>query len=155
MDQNGHDSDSSEDLTLLRSYLSHHDTPCPGCGYNLRGLGQGSCPECGDSISLAVTNYPSRSGGYSAGLVGMTLSSLLAVFFAAENVTAAPLVSVLSAFVAAWFIRAALRWRRNRASFAGLPRHKKQERVVVCWIGVIVFVLFIFVEEVGAVLLEL
>ncbi len=101
--------------------------------------------------SLQLTGRPLRGRRRQ---LGMTLSSLLAVFFAAEIVTADPLVSFFSALVAAWFIRAALRWRRNRASFAGLPRHKKQERVVVCWIGVIVFVLFIFVEDFRAVLLD-
>lgn len=34
----------------LITYLATHDAPCPGCGYNLRGLQGNTCPECGESI---------------------------------------------------------------------------------------------------------
>lgn len=36
----------------LIAYLAAHDAPCPGCGYNLRGLQTNSCPECGRTLSL-------------------------------------------------------------------------------------------------------
>lgn len=29
------------------AYLKTHDTPCPKCKYQLRGLGRAQCPECG------------------------------------------------------------------------------------------------------------
>lgn len=35
----------------LRRYLAERDVPCPGCGYNLRGLGENCCPECGRELS--------------------------------------------------------------------------------------------------------
>ena len=31
----------------LITYLATHDAPCPGCWYNLRGIDQPICPECG------------------------------------------------------------------------------------------------------------
>jgi hypothetical protein len=40
--------------TLLASFLADHDVPCPGCEYNLRGLAEQRCPECGASIELDV-----------------------------------------------------------------------------------------------------
>ncbi len=135
-----------ESPDLLRSYLADRDAPCPNCGYNLRGVEQSSCPECGDSIALAVTNYPSRSRGYSAGLIGLSLTTALAVVIAIQNLLEHIVVSILSLFLAAWSIRAAVRWRQRRVAFSSLPRHKKQERVFVCWLGAAILLLFIFVE---------
>ncbi len=33
---------------MLRVFLAEHDAPCPACGYNLRGLTEATCPECGE-----------------------------------------------------------------------------------------------------------
>jgi hypothetical protein len=41
-----------EDPELVRAVLARHDVPCPACGYNLRGLSAGSCPECHRPITL-------------------------------------------------------------------------------------------------------
>lgn len=30
----------------LRDFVAVRDVPCPNCGYNLRGLTSGACPEC-------------------------------------------------------------------------------------------------------------
>ena len=40
----------------LQSFLADRDTPCPGCGYNLRGLPDSTCPECGIPIELSIAN---------------------------------------------------------------------------------------------------
>lgn len=37
----------------LREFLASHDARCPGCGYNLRSLTTGLCPECGAAPDLA------------------------------------------------------------------------------------------------------
>ena len=145
------DPDDSQDTLLLRSFLAGRDISCPCCGYNLRGLQQATCPECGDHLSLAVTNYPTRSGGYTAGLVGITLSATCAAILAVESIFVSPFVSCLSLFAALWFVRAALRWRRNRASFSALPRHEKQVHVLLRWLGIPIFLFFIFAELIGAV----
>jgi hypothetical protein len=42
------------DTSLLASFLADRDVPCPGCGYNLRGLLGSRCPECGEAIELDV-----------------------------------------------------------------------------------------------------
>jgi len=43
MDENGAE---------LRVFLAERDAPCARCGYNLRGLTGGACPECGWEVSL-------------------------------------------------------------------------------------------------------
>ncbi len=48
---------------LIRSYLADRDFPCPGCTYNLRGVEQPVCPECGRAIELTIAR-PGRSRGY-------------------------------------------------------------------------------------------
>ena len=42
--------------TLLASFLATRDVPCPNprCGFNLHGLNQSACPECGEVLRLAV-----------------------------------------------------------------------------------------------------
>ncbi len=128
---------------LLQAWLSSRDVPCPVCGYNLRGLEQPTCPECGETLTLTLTNHPTHLAGYTLGLIGLTLSVLLAALFSIVAFSEHPPTSIVSVFAAAWLGGWALRWRRNRKAFGGLPRHKKQEQVVVCWIAAIVFFVMI------------
>jgi hypothetical protein len=47
---------AAEDRTaMLVEYLGDHDAECPLCGYNLRGLTEPRCPECGKGIGFTVT----------------------------------------------------------------------------------------------------
>ena len=32
--------------------VTAEDVPCPSCGYNLRGLREARCPECGSSFTI-------------------------------------------------------------------------------------------------------
>lgn len=32
--------------------VTPEDVPCPSCGYNLRGLREARCPECGSSFTI-------------------------------------------------------------------------------------------------------
>ncbi len=41
---------SSDDGERVRGYLARHDADCPRCAYNLRGLNEPRCPECGSPI---------------------------------------------------------------------------------------------------------
>jgi hypothetical protein len=50
----------TSDSEFLRAWLGGHDVPCPVCGYNLRGLPAGVCPECGNSLRLTVTAISSK-----------------------------------------------------------------------------------------------
>jgi len=43
----------------LTAYLATHDAPCPGCKYNLRGIQQPQCPECGRVLTLEELLAPS------------------------------------------------------------------------------------------------
>jgi hypothetical protein len=38
----------------LALFLADRDAPCPGCGYNVRGLASGCCPECRQRLILTV-----------------------------------------------------------------------------------------------------
>ena len=44
--------DSATELDPLRQLLADHDTPCPRCGYNLRGLTAPQCPECAQPVTF-------------------------------------------------------------------------------------------------------
>lgn len=53
------------DPDLLRSYLADRDVPCPRCRYNLRGVQEPTCPECGGAITLGIGD----SGGARAAVL--------------------------------------------------------------------------------------
>lgn len=38
----------------LAAYLAERDVLCPKCGYNLRGVQQGVCPECGSRLNAKL-----------------------------------------------------------------------------------------------------
>ena len=50
------------DSDLLRQYLAERDVSCPGCGYNLRGLAAGACPECNQDFELGIKLASPRIG---------------------------------------------------------------------------------------------
>ncbi|TVQ32312.1 MAG: transposase [Phycisphaeraceae bacterium] len=63
-------------------FLSLSDIPCPSCGYNLRGLGEGACPECGAAIDLdrALENiHRRRPAAWWIGVVGAGTGAPLTV----------------------------------------------------------------------------
>ncbi len=45
------------DAERLVGFLKGRDTPCPGCGYNLRDLRGVACPECGEELSVERIRY--------------------------------------------------------------------------------------------------
>ena len=49
-----------DDRPRSAAYLAERDAPFPGCGYNLRGLQEASCPECGDRVELHLKKNPRR-----------------------------------------------------------------------------------------------
>ncbi len=55
-------SDAAAPLDGLREYLATRDIPCPGCGYNLRGVQDPVCPECGGEVELSVTRAAGGRG---------------------------------------------------------------------------------------------
>jgi hypothetical protein len=56
---------------LLPVFLAERDVACPSCGYNLRGLREARCPECGEAIALRVGLVEPRQAAGIAGLIGL------------------------------------------------------------------------------------
>lgn len=69
------------DRPMLESFLADRDTPCPGCGYNLRGLTGRSCPECNQGLELSVTLSEGRVGQLMAAVVGLAVGAGAAGIF--------------------------------------------------------------------------
>lgn len=45
-----------DEAAMLREVLATRDVSCPRCGYNLRGLGQPRCPECGLVVRVSTAS---------------------------------------------------------------------------------------------------
>lgn len=58
---------------LLREFLQDRDEPCPGCGYNLRGLQGAQCPECRQGIELGVRGPEKSFFAYVAGILPLAI----------------------------------------------------------------------------------
>ncbi|MFI4860535.1 MAG: hypothetical protein ACIAXF_07645 [Phycisphaerales bacterium JB063] len=43
-----------DETQALLDYVAEREVACPRCGYNLRGLTQPRCPECGNGLKLTV-----------------------------------------------------------------------------------------------------
>jgi len=69
----------------LAAFLAERDAPCPGCGYNLRGLTTGRCPECDRELTLEIRLVEPRLGPWVAAVVGASVMAgfhtLLACYF--------------------------------------------------------------------------
>jgi len=59
------------DTDFLRSYLVLHNPPCPGCGYNLRGLTGSRCPECNQELMLSIGLVEPKIASFVAALIGL------------------------------------------------------------------------------------
>ncbi len=62
--------DPSE-ASALRHFLADRDAPCPGCGYNLRGLASDRCPECNNAVRLTVGLVDHGIGSLVAAAIGL------------------------------------------------------------------------------------
>jgi len=60
-----------DNAQALREFLATRDAECPSCGYNLRGLVGGMCPECNQEIALVDP----RVGLFLVGVVGWALGA--------------------------------------------------------------------------------
>jgi hypothetical protein len=59
------------DPSTLAAFLADRDVPCPGCGYNLRGLPSDRCPECHAALSVdRLTPIRRPFSGYSGWTLG-------------------------------------------------------------------------------------
>ena len=64
---------------LLQTYLAGNDVPCPMCAYNLRGLEDGHCPECGEQLSLHIRPESYRYAPLITALIGYAMGLGFAV----------------------------------------------------------------------------
>jgi len=84
------------DSELLTLHLARSSDPCPACGYDLRGLQEASCPECGAALALGVVSDRARPGPWSFALVAFALATGFDV------VVTLLLTGAMVAFGAAW-----------------------------------------------------
>ncbi len=71
MEESG--TEPSADAELLAIFLSRHDVPCPGCGYNLRGVRLSACPECAKPIELWLRGEEPSRTAYTSGLITISM----------------------------------------------------------------------------------
>jgi len=64
-----------DNAQALREFLATRDAACPSCGYNLRGLVGGMCPECNQEIALRIALVDPRVGLFLVGVVGWALGA--------------------------------------------------------------------------------
>ena len=71
---------SSDEHELLRSFLHERDALCPVCGYNLRNLTSGTCPECGQRVALRVGAPHLRLGVFAWALAPLLMMAGIGCF---------------------------------------------------------------------------
>jgi hypothetical protein len=136
------DAGGAERDELIAAFLADRDESCPGCGYNLRGLERGRCPECERPLVLRIEPLRSPLGVFVAGLValagGSAFSLAVGIYVlaagmwggsAAGAITAvwpAPLTAVFQAALAA-------EWIRRAGWVSRLPRGTQHGFVAACW----------------------
>lgn len=75
----------NDEAAALKAFLSERHAACPGCGYDLFGLGSTRCPECDLELELRVNLVEPRLGVWVFALVGASAglgfcALLLAIF---------------------------------------------------------------------------
>lgn len=63
------------DVEAVRAYVAERDVPCPGCGYNLRGLTGERCPECNEALEVRIGLAEPRMGAFIACVVGLAVGA--------------------------------------------------------------------------------
>ena len=66
---------------LLCSLLADTDAPCPGCGYNLRGLRTRECPECGDPLAIRLSRRAPKHAAIALGGVPLAAGAVNAILW--------------------------------------------------------------------------
>lgn len=63
-----------QDAAALIGLVSDRDAPCPVCDYNLRGIVEPRCPECGSALRLEIGSENLRLGPWLAAMLGPALA---------------------------------------------------------------------------------
>jgi hypothetical protein len=146
--------DRAPDQSELAWYLQGRDVACPGCGYNLRGLSSGTCPECNQALTLTVTLADGHVGQLIAAMVGLSVGAgaaacvlAVVVIFVTLNEKSWPrghealvLLQIPGPALACLGIPALLlSRRRGRAWFRALPDHRRLVTIASAWFGLATF----------------
>lgn len=127
----------------MQLFLAERDVPCPGCGYNLRGLESPACPECNEALELRITLAEPRQGAYIAGIIGLSIGigfhgimlawaafiMLWAGFGTASmmaDVWPLPLALILE-------VAALAAWMRGRRRLRRMPQRGQVTLAAACW----------------------
>lgn len=62
------------DERMLLDWLRQRDAPCPVCRYNVRGVVEPVCPECGAELQLAVASPRTETGPWLLAIVSFALA---------------------------------------------------------------------------------
>ena len=127
----------------LTAYLAGRDEPCPACGYNLRDLTGGRCPECGDAVALRLGLAEPRLGTLVAGLIGLSagagLSGLLVVYLFIVSVFRDRMGSMEVSFLVVTLVpfliegSAVVVWVRQWPRVRRASRGVRWALVAACW----------------------
>ena len=144
---------SLDEHELLRTFLDDRDAPCAVCGYNLRNLTSGICPECGQRVALRVAAPHLRLGVFAWALAPLLMMAgaggfvLLVVIMEGPPPGAALGLWGVFALAAVDVPLAGVLYR-NRVSFFRRSRAKQVQAAALIWalhlILMVVFCLDLF-----------
>lgn len=143
-----------DETAALRDYLAHRDVPCPGCGYNLRGLGGAACPECNQTLELTVRLTEGRIGQLILAIVGLAIGAgaggLLLLVVIIVSLAKSDFPRGSAGFLLIWLPAMAagclgppLLWlcaRRGRAWFRAGTSRRRGMVAALAWAGLLAFV---------------
>lgn len=145
----------ASEAELLREYLASRDVPCVRCGYNLRGLTSGRCPECDLPVTLVIGSREPPWATWLAALAGVWVlpsGALLVLMFVSwlrfasnERFSRQEYLEVFivpGVILVAWAGAGVwLAGRRGRAWFFGLK--KPARAMAIGWIWLISMVVYV------------
>ena len=147
----------SAEVDLLPAFLAARDVACPGCGYNLGGLREPRCPECGEAIVLRVGLVEPRKAAGIAGLIGLAagagMNGLLLGYALIRTTFFHDTLGGMEAFL--WLNLGGLLveggatvfWLRRWKNIRRLPAQRKVFLVAGCWgltlLNLVLFSLFV------------
>ncbi|MFG0245036.1 MAG: hypothetical protein ACF8MF_03175 [Phycisphaerales bacterium JB052] len=135
----------ANDQTLIE-YLHDHDFECPGCAYNLRGLTQPICAECGRDLS-DFDQHRARKIRHDVDhenlLIALSALCLIALGFGAALLTIPAILTgkpdaamILVICIELSCVGAGLcRWRRRRSTQRRLLNKPEHKYDGVSWAG--------------------
>jgi hypothetical protein len=125
---------------MLLEFLGAYDSPCPVCGYNLRGLKRPVCPECRQDLVLAVGVKRLRlfwllatlAPGFFSGIAAFFVFVMIVIHLVAIGSTWAIIVAVDSFGWCSGIVAVVIAWRRTR--FLAQPVARQRLCAILMWV---------------------